>query len=65
MTSAGEAISEGAKAGSFLVLVYNADLESWYQIGGGGRLLIDIPETGKKGYFEFWESDGCVHIIEA
>lgn len=66
LTSAGEAIANGAKAGSYMELVYNASAASWYQIGGGaGKFLIDIPGTNKKGYLEYWESDGCVHVIEA
>lgn len=46
LTSEGEPITAGAKAGSFLVLAYNSDAESWYQIGGSGSkcsVTSDMP----------------------
>lgn len=45
LTSAGEAIAAGAKAGSYMELVYNASAASWYQIGGGSKCSVtsDMP----------------------
>ena len=66
LTSEGESISSGAVAGSFLLLAYNANKDSWYQIGGsGGGFFIKIAGSDKKAYFEFNPEDEIVYVKEA
>ena len=65
LTSEGEPISAGALAGSFLMLAFNADKNSWYQIGGSGGFYIKIKDSNKKAFFEFNPEDGVVYIKEA
>ncbi len=66
LTSEGENISSGAVAGSFLLLAYNENRDSWFQIGGsGGGFLIKIAGSDKKAYFEFNPEDGIVYVKEA
>ena len=66
LTSEGEPITSGAVAGSFLLLAYNENRDSWFQIGGsGGGFLIKIAGSDKKAYFEFNPEDEIVYVKEA
>lgn len=47
LTSSGEQITSGAKAGSFLLLVYNLSADKWFQIGGSSDNKI-VAADGTK-----------------